>query len=116
MTSKAHVDFDPMMMGVRIAIMHDHGDRRDILKWPSRIELETVTEASANSEPDPSAWLHLQDDDARALYEALADYFGHTGHDIRALRKDYDAERDRVDKMLGHLIGRDGFTAQGRTR
>ena len=44
-------------------------------------------------------------DNARAIYEALADYFGHAGHDIRALRKDYDAERARVDKLIHHAIG-----------
>ena len=39
------------------------------------------------------------------IYEALADYFGHSGHDTRALRKDYDAERARVDKLINNLIG-----------
>jgi hypothetical protein len=38
----------------------------------------------------------------RALLEALARHFGGTG-DVRQLRKDHDAERARVDKLLGVL-------------
>lgn len=49
--------------------------------------------------------LVLREDVARAVYEALADYFGHAGHDARALRKDYEAERRRVDKVLDYLTG-----------
>lgn len=49
--------------------------------------------------------LRLPDGAARALYEALGDHFGHTGHDMRALRKDYDAERGRVDRLIGAIVG-----------
>jgi hypothetical protein len=97
--SKAHIEFDPMMMGVRIAVVRGDGPIRDVLHW----ELPTVKrseKATAGEAPDEKAWLRLGEDDARAIYEALADYFGHAGHDIRALRKDYDAERGRVDKLI----------------
>ncbi|MEO1961522.1 MAG: hypothetical protein ABGW82_11240 [Paracoccus sp. (in: a-proteobacteria)] len=56
------------------------------------------------AEPQPHPGLSLRRDDARALYEALADLFGHTAQDARALRRDYEAERGRVDKMLDALI------------
>lgn len=39
---------------------------------------------------------------ARALLDALAQHFGGTG-DVRQLRKDHDAERARVDKLIGTL-------------
>lgn len=100
MKSRAHVEFDPMTMGVRIAVQRP--DLRQFLTW-QRPGVEPITER--DTEAPAEAWLPIQEDDARAIYEALADYFGHTGHDIRALRKDYDSERGRVDRLIGHLIG-----------
>lgn len=47
--------------------------------------------------------LMLDDEMARVLLDALAAYFGGTG-DVQALRRDYDAERKRVDKMIDALI------------
>lgn len=66
-----------------------------------------VTEGAEEAvEPDGySSWLQLTEEEARAIYEALADYYGHAGHDTRALRKDYDAERARVDRLINNLIG-----------
>lgn len=100
MTSKAHAEFDPLSFGVRIAVRREYGDRREMLHWPP-LTVSTVTEAEANIEPDDSVWLRLPEADARALYDALADHFGHSGHDTRALRRDYDAERARVDRLIG---------------
>jgi hypothetical protein len=39
---------------------------------------------------------------ARALLDALAQHFGGTG-DVRQLRKEHDAERARVDKLIATL-------------
>lgn len=66
------------------------------------IESRDATDAY-RMEDDEADRLHIRVEDARAIYEALADFFGHSGHDTRALRKDYDAERGRVDKLLAHL-------------
>lgn len=53
--------------------------------------------------------LHVPEPVARALYDALAEHFGH-GAPGRQLRSDYDAERRRVDKLtdavLAQLPGR----------
>lgn len=46
----------------------------------------------------------LPDEGPRALMEALARYY-HGDGDTRALRRDYDAERGRVDKLTDALIG-----------
>jgi hypothetical protein len=81
--------------GVKVAVVREH----QVLTWtqPSVVERDEAGEM-------PEAWLHLQEDDARAIYEALAQHFGGAGHDTRALRRDYDAERARVDKALDALI------------
>lgn len=105
MTSKAHVESDPIRQGVRVAIVRERGNGplREVLQWDlaQTIRADDPTVAAVNE----ADWLRLDQDDARALYEALGDHFGHAGHDIRALRKDYDAERGRVDKLLAHLTG-----------
>jgi len=46
--------------------------------------------------------LTLTDDMARALMEELTRHY-HGADDSRALRRDYDAERKRVDDLTGHL-------------
>ncbi len=105
MTSKARAEYDPTMMGVRIAVTRDlGGGRRAYLQWPRFLDVK-IYDPAIGAAADDDAWLRMEDEDARALYEALADHFGHAGHDIRALRKDYDAERGRVDRLITHLTG-----------
>jgi hypothetical protein len=99
-TAKAKIEWD--FRGVRMAVAQE----RSVLVWeqPSRralVEGEYLQTPEVGSE-----WLRLDEDEARAIYEALADYFGHAGHDTRALRKDYDAERRRVDHLIEAVINR----------
>ena len=99
MTSKARIEYDLVCDGPKIAILRERGSRREVIQWGA-LSVKVIEEADhATVAPDES-WLYLPEDDARALYEALTDYFGHGGHDTRALRKDYDAERARVDRLL----------------
>lgn len=106
MTSKGYAQADPMMLGVKVAIVREIGGGvRQTLHW-EQLVIKTQTPESPATEPEDSMWLRLPDDDARALYEALADHFGHAGHDIRALRKDYEAERARVDKLIDRAVPR----------
>ena len=49
--------------------------------------------------------LRLTGDEARALLESLIRYF-HGAEDTRALRKDYDHEKQRVDKLIDSMIAR----------
>jgi hypothetical protein len=63
-----------------------------------RREWEQVTDVHAGHGPT----LVLEEDEARALLDALTRYY-HGAEDTRALRKDYDAERARVDKLTGTL-------------
>src|SRR5687767_6504204 len=98
MTSRAHAEFDPSLLGLRLAVQRvGNGPLREVLTW-QRPGIAVVDPQIGNGPED--AWLQLQEEDARAIYEALADYFGHAGHDIRALRRDYEAERARVDRLI----------------
>lgn len=107
MTSKAYAQTDLEMGGVRVAVIREGNSSRMALHF-GRIEVRPLTEQDAMTTPLDDTWLRLPEDDARAIYEALADHFGHAGHDIRALRRDHDAERRRVDKLIDALIPRAG--------
>lgn len=100
MTARAEVQFDPLSFGVRVAIAPSD---QTVLIWDQ--PNVRVIEEHNSSVADENVWLRLREDQARALYESLTQYFGHTGHDARALRQDYEAERRRVDKLIGWAIG-----------
>lgn len=96
MSTRAKVEWDPRLRGVRLAVGRDGG----YLTWGQTGCQPYDPEGAQHG---PEGWLTLDEDDARAIYEALADWFGHSGHDTRSLRKDYDAERRRVDNLIAHL-------------
>lgn len=95
--TRAHVEFDPARLGVRLAVARPQA----VLTWTDPVP-EYVDPEGGQFRTTDETWLHLNEEDARAIYEALADYFGHNGHDARALRKDYEAERARVDRLIAY--------------
>lgn len=103
MTSRACVQIDPRSFGVRLAVNRTSpSGNGTVLTWERpgvRVVEEVGTQRSEGDE-----WLQLEEDDARAIYEALAQFFGGAGHDTRALRKDYDAERKRVDRLIEAVV------------
>ena len=102
-TARAHVEFDPGFGGLRVALLPNP---ETLIRWPHgqiRQHLSENQPAVVDEDTETSPWLRLDESLARALYESLGDYFGHSGNDTWALRKDYDAERARVDKLITHL-------------
>lgn len=97
MAARAYAERDILGRGIRLSVSPD--ENQIILWGPPAVK---ILDPGVMAPED--ARLFLPDESARAVYEALADYFGHAGHDIRSLRKDYDAERQRVDRLIGHLI------------
>ena len=100
MTARAYTRFNVERLAVEIALTGEN----TVVTWPTPV-VERQREEALGIEA-PGTWLPLREDQARALYEALAEYFGHSGHDTRALRRDYDAERDRVDRLIAAVIDR----------
>lgn len=102
--ARAHVEFDYTMGGVRFSVMPN---RHSVVLWqvgaPTLLHLQE-NEAVPDEYGDLTPWCRLDEDSARALYHALGEYFGGNAYDVRQLRADYNAERDRVDKALDHLI------------
>lgn len=98
MTVKARVEYDPAVLGVRIFVSQAPGLVLHFGGHPST----DVVEPGAEAPPD--AGLVLGDEESRALYEALAEYYGHSNTSAKMLRLDYEAERVRVDKLIDFLI------------
>jgi hypothetical protein len=103
---KAHVADHSYGFGVAILIADRPGDGQ--MGGPYRAlrigqgyerEWEEVTDPRLG--PSEST-LTLEDAEARALLDALTRYY-HGAEDTRALRKDYDGERARVDKLTATL-------------
>lgn len=99
--SRAYVSDDFARNGVSIFLAHDRGNGRALanpveLAWSEA----AASEAAAGWVHDPT--LRLPDDVARALLDALVAHYGGTS-EVQTLRKDYLAERARVDKMIDHL-------------
>lgn len=101
--ARARAEYDPRMDRVRVSVSPEQGA---ILHW-GMVSVVRSMDGQAMAEPTADAYLPLDEDVARAIYEALGRYFGGDAVDARRLRADYDAERKRVDKFIDAAI-RDG--------
>lgn len=101
--ARARAEYDPMYDKVRVSVSPEQGV---IMHWGMPTMVRSM-DGQAMVEPSADAYLPLQEDVARAIYEALGRYFGGDAVDARRLRADYDAERKRVDKFIDAAI-RDG--------
>ena len=69
------------------------------------VELGTDGAQMYQVEPmDEPPTIVIPDEVARALLDALAAHYGGTG-DYRQLRRDFEHERGRVDRLITSLIG-----------
>ena len=83
--------------GIRVYIVHEVADGKFISRPGCSPSLEKITDDVID---EPS--IMLGGEEARAFLDALTRYY-HGAEDTRALRRDYDAERARVDSQ-SHLI------------
>ena len=111
---RAYVRDDPRSFGVSIAIVQQPEDNaypREIF----RLNGDSLGVMDFRLEPVPvnaavEPTMILPDFMARALLDALTAHY-HGAEDTRALRRDYDAERARVDKLTGALADLAGKVA-----
>lgn len=99
MTAFAYVDhrFPSDRLAVWLGDRGDHGTRRVV--EPLTLVIGPLQDNDgAIVEPT----LTIPEDMARALLDALAAHFGGVS-EVQTLRKDYDAERARVDRLVGFL-------------
>lgn len=102
MTARAHVEAHFARGDLSIYLgwsaPTDGGTMRIV--QPTELVIEALPAEAAHTVSPPS--LRIPEDLARALLDALSQHFGGSS-DVRSLRNDYDAERRRVDKLIGYL-------------
>lgn len=105
--TRVYITDDFATMGISIVIAREwNGDfnnppRRDIMHYgPSGvIEWEMAEPGGIVQKPS----LRMDEEVARALLDALTRHF-HGSEDSRVLRKDYDDERKRVDRLTDAMM------------
>ena len=100
---RAYVSDHHYGMGVSIAIVNHLGEGESLPAMVKRFGedgLETWDQLEPLAQIRPT--LTLTDDEARSLLDSLTRHY-HGAEDTRALRRDYDAERERVDKLISML-------------
>jgi hypothetical protein len=106
-TARARVEDDLTMDGVAVYLVDGQPGHR-LVAEPVDLTFRSI---GADQGPHVQApTFRLTDGIARALLDALTAHYG-GAPELQTLRKDYDAERARVDRMLDHLIragGADG--------
>lgn len=95
---QAKVAEDWQNFGVRIMWMRDLPGVREVSDGKT---VWTVTDNATAVAEDRT--LHLNEDMARSLLAALLKHYN-GADDARMLRKDYDAERARVDKLTDAVM------------
>jgi len=106
--ARAFVERDFGRDRVRIHLAVKTGDERmHVLHDDGTIRTYEPGE-TATTPPLERPWLTLTDGLARKLLDELAAYYGGVS-ETRSLRKDYDSELGRVDRLIGIMAnGRDG--------
>ena len=107
MTVTAHVHqsgWSPDSVTVTLAYRHADNGPYSVLHFAVHDDGETLIRQVHDVEPcsDVQPTFTITDGEARALLEALTRHYSGT-EDTRALRRDYDDERQRVDRLIGDL-------------
>jgi hypothetical protein len=103
MSTEAHIETDFIGQGIAVNVIRRNGDRIDVLMDLGTVDTFPVWRTVEPATQAPPG-LRIPDDVAKALLDALLDHY-RGGHDARELRKDYNAERARVDIFIKHITG-----------
>lgn len=98
---RAHVVDNLPLAGVDVVLVQQTDQGRVV--WGPGSSRRCFVRDAVTPDPDEVDVLHLTDDDARALLAGLLQHY-QGSEDLRGLRRDYDAERARVDRLIDHLI------------
>lgn len=101
---RAYVTEDFPLDSVKVAIVQqpEGGRPEAILRLPDDPTRFRCWEPIEPDSTDVAPTMTLRRDEAQSLLDSLTRFF-HGAEDTRALRKDYEAERGRVDQLVGTL-------------
>jgi hypothetical protein len=102
MTIRAHVVHDFFLRGIGVYIVDSIDEHRARVMQPEGSFWQWVEHDPATNLDLPPTF-RLPEDAARALLDSLAGHFGGVS-EVQTLRKDYLAERGRVDKLTDAII------------
>lgn len=95
---RAWIGDDLLRGGIRVVFAFQSGHSRSV--WaPGGPRMFVSTDDATEPDVEPC---RMTDEEGRALLTALNRYY-EGGEDTRSLRRDYDAERKRVDTFIAHL-------------
>lgn len=100
MTLRAHIRDDWTYAGISIVFARTAEGQPTLVWAPGQPGAGEITDGRTEPTIEP---LRLYDDEGRVLLAALLRHY-EGSDDTRALRKDYDAERARVDRLIGALL------------
>lgn len=100
---RVHVSDSPGFDGIQVFVVrYEDGSPRFILQLDSATSSPSwAALPDVNIAPLPT--LVLTDEVARSLLDALTRHY-QGAEDTRALRRDYDAERGRVDRLIDAVV------------
>jgi hypothetical protein len=98
---RAHIQSNIMLRGIEVVLYRNLEDGRTSV-WAPGGDTVQIPEPDVAPDIEP---LRLHDEDARALLSALLTHY-EGGEDTRSLRRDYDAERKRVDQFSDYFTVR----------
>ncbi|SRR6266851_2200665 len=101
---RVHISGDFMIGGISVGIMETGGNGPRVICRVNDQGVIMPNEVLAPGTGPAVPTFALPDDMARALLEELTRWY-HAAEDTRALRKDYDDERRRVDRLTEAVIG-----------
>lgn len=100
MTAHVKIEEDLFGRGVKVSLVKSNPDGSGVAYSISKTEVYSTAEQTFEPIYTP---LELPEEMARALYDALRKHFGHAP-ETSTLRADFEHERQRVDRILEHLI------------
>lgn len=112
---RVHISHGPFADSVRIWVVNHTDPGKRILHYShdgQRLTWSDIDESSALTEDSPAPTLALPSEAGRALLDELARFY-QGGEDTRALRRDYDNERKRVDEQAKVIADIARMLAQG---
>lgn len=102
MTVEAHIESDYVGEGLKVVVLRKNAGTAALIQVGSNNRLDMWKHIDDAVE-SPFIW--ITEDTGRALLEALLEHYNGS-QDTRQLRKDYDHERARVDKLINYAIGK----------
>lgn len=99
MTVRAYAEPNHLRNGVDLIVVDDQPDATVVLRTTVervRVDPDTVLDVDDR--------LTVTEEEARALYEALAELYGHRPADGRQMRRDFEHERARADKLIDSIV------------